>query len=100
MQFPFYRTYTISEGTRYPIVELQNNRKEIRILVVVARPARESDLPYSDFTRNLIDCIDRTKYTVYLHVLSCGTEKALFNQLKDRGSGFYDIIHFDVHGGK
>jgi type II secretory pathway predicted ATPase ExeA len=70
------------------------------MLVVVARPARDNDLPYSHFVRNLVAAIDRSKYAVYLHVLSCGTYEALCNHLRDCGTGFYDIIHLDVHGGR
>lgn len=96
-QYPFYRKY-ISAHEKYSYAKL-HNRKEIRILIVVARPAKEADLPYSEFARNLIQRVEYTKHTVYLHVLSCGTLEALSNQLQHRGSGFYDIVHFDVHGG-
>lgn len=98
MQYPFYRKY-ISQK-KYFVTKFQKNRKEIRMLVVVARPSRDNDLPYSHFVRNLVAAIDRSGYTIYLHVLSCGTYEALCNHLRVCGTGFYDIIHLDVHGGR
>ena len=71
----------------------------INLLVVTARPNEEDDVGYRTISRPLIEAIQNSKLRVKVELLRPGTYEALERHLEEKGSGFYHIIHFDVHGG-
>ncbi len=71
----------------------------INLLVVTARPDEEDDVGYRTISRPLIEAIQNSKLRVKVELLRPGTYEALERHLEEKGSGFYRIIHFDVHGG-
>ena len=71
----------------------------INLLVVIARPNEERDVGYRTISRPLMEAIQHSKLRVKVELLRPGTYEALERHLEEKGSGFYHIIHFDVHGG-
>lgn len=70
----------------------------LNLLIVTARPNEDEDVNYRTIQRPLIDMIARTETPVNAHILRPGTYEALIRHL-DSKSGYYHIIHFDMHGG-
>jgi tetratricopeptide (TPR) repeat protein len=75
----------------------------INILVVVARPAGSRDVGYRTISRPLVEELAKMKQPVSVTLLRPGTYQALKTHLekvtRERGVGYYHVIHFDVHGG-
>ena len=71
----------------------------INLLVVVARPNAEDDIPHRTISRPLVETIREAKLRVNIEILRPGTYEALAKHLKAKGNGYYHIVHFDVHGG-
>lgn len=77
----------------------------INILVVVARPAGSRDVGYRTISRPLVEQLTKMKPPINVTLLRPGTYKELAAYLekvtrdKEKGAGYYHIIHFDVHGG-
>jgi tetratricopeptide (TPR) repeat protein len=69
----------------------------INLLIVTARPNEEADVNYRTIQRPLIDLIEKTETPVRPHILRPGTYESLVKHL-DGKSGYYHIIHFDLHG--
>ncbi|MBI2303118.1 MAG: tetratricopeptide repeat protein [Chloroflexi bacterium] len=75
----------------------------INLLIVTARPKGRGDVSYRTISRPLVESLSQAKVRVHIEILRPGTYEELVNHLesiRDRhGSGFYHVIHFDVHGG-
>ena len=71
---------------------------EINLLIVTARPSEENDVEYRTVQRPIIDIITETGVSVKPHILRPGTYLALKEHLAEVKSGYYHIIHFDLHG--
>lgn len=72
---------------------------EINLLIVTARPSEENDVDYRTIQRPLIDLIrKKTHLLVKPFILRPGTFKALKDHLAEVKSGYYHIVHFDLHG--
>jgi hypothetical protein len=75
----------------------------INVLVVVARPGGPRDMAYRTISRPLLDELQKIKQPVAVTLLRPGTYLALQEHLekitRERGVGYYHIIHFDTHGG-
>jgi len=71
----------------------------INLLVVTARPKEENDVGYRTISRSLIEAIETCQLRVNVELLRPGTYEALERHLEEKGAGFYQIIHFDAHGG-
>ncbi len=69
----------------------------LNLLIVTARPGEESDVDYRTIQRPLVELIGETETPVNAHILRPGTYEALIRHL-DHKSGYYHIIHFDLHG--
>jgi hypothetical protein len=93
---------TVMRQVKGPNIELPPFRiprsaKEMKILVVCARPKLKDDIDYSTITKPLSDIIKQGGLPVELNIVRPGTWGALKNHLA-YNAGVYDIIHFDVHG--
>lgn len=76
-----------------------NEHPEINLLIVSARPSEENDVDYRTVQRPIIDLIYRkSNLRVKPFILRPGTFKALKEHLASVKSGFYHIVHFDLHG--
>jgi tetratricopeptide (TPR) repeat protein len=83
--------------------ELPLGRATLNILVVTARPFGAGDVGYRTISRPLLDSVRRSKLLVTVDLVRPGTWEALREHLQsvtDRHqSGWYQVIHFDLHGG-
>ena len=75
-----------------------NESPTINLLVVVARPKADRDIPHRTISRPLVELIRNSKLRVNIELLRPGTYEALAKHLESKGSGYYHIVHFDVHG--
>ncbi len=86
-----------------PGFELPTERSTLNILVVTARPAGRADVGYRTISRPLLDGLRVADRPVVVDLVRPGTWEAVQQHLraatKARGSGYYQVIHFDVHGG-
>ncbi len=73
----------------------------INLLIVTARPFK-SDYGYRTVSKPLVESLGKAKIPVKIDILRPGTYEALSRHLDavkhDHGSGYYHIIHFDLHG--
>lgn len=83
-----------------PLVSIEvGEHPEINLLIVTARPSEENDVDYRTIQRPLIELIRRKSHLrVRPYILRPGAFKALKDHLAKVESGFYHIIHFDLHG--
>jgi len=71
----------------------------INLLIVTARPAEENDADYRTIQRPIMNILrENSSLKVRPYILRPGTYKALKEHLTEKESGFYHIIHFDMHG--
>lgn len=77
-------------------------RTTLNILVVTARPGGSHDVGYRTISRPLLDNLRGSNRPVTVDLVRPGTWQALRNHLQDaarqHGAGYYQVIHFDVHG--
>ncbi|MGW4946370.1 tetratricopeptide repeat protein [Actinoplanes sp. NPDC004185] len=75
----------------------------VNILVVTARPFGRRDVGYRTISQPLLDAIGQTDVPVTVDLVRPGTWAALRDALRvaerDHGQGWYQVVHFDVHGG-
>ena len=71
----------------------------VNLLVVTARPKGDRDVGYRTISRPLVEAIRNSQLRVKIELLRPGTYEALAKHLEAKGSGYYHIVHFDVHGG-
>jgi tetratricopeptide (TPR) repeat protein len=75
----------------------------LNLLVVTARPAGAYDVGYRAITRPLVATLRQARLRVDVDFVRPGTWQALVERLeaatRDRGAGYYHVIHFDLHGG-
>ncbi|MFN8467953.1 MAG: tetratricopeptide repeat protein [Caldilineaceae bacterium] len=74
----------------------------INLLVVTARPYGRGDVGYRTISRPLVNALRQANLRVQVDIVRPGTYAALEQQLEavqDRyGTGYYHVVHFDVHG--
>ena len=74
----------------------------INILLVTARPYLEKDIAYRTISRPLIEGLREADVSALVDIVRPGTYEALVTHLEKEkamhGSGYYHMIHFDVHG--
>ena len=75
-----------------------NESPTVNLLVVTARPNADEDVAYRTISRPLVEAIRNSKLRVNIELLRPGTYEALERHLESKGSGYYHIVHFDVHG--
>src|SRR2546422_767408 len=74
----------------------------INLLIVTARPFGRRDAGYRTISRPLVEALLQSKLPVKIDMVRPGTYRALENHLRattaQHGVGYYQVIHFDVHG--
>jgi len=74
----------------------------IKLLIVTARPSGRSDVGYRTISRPLVEALRQANLPVQIDILRPGTYKALEKHLRQtsaqRQEGYYQVIHFDLHG--
>ena len=74
----------------------------VNILVMVARPDGPEDVGYRTISRPLLDVLRTAGLPVTVDLVRPGTWQALRDHLRAvterHGSGWYQVIHFDLHG--
>ena len=74
----------------------------INLLIVTARPGGAKDVGYRTISRPLVSEIRQAGLRVKVDILRPGTYKELVNHLLEirdnHSTGYYHVIHFDVHG--
>jgi tetratricopeptide (TPR) repeat protein len=74
----------------------------LNIVVVTARPGGAGDVGYRTISRPLLDALRTAGLPVTVDLVRPGTWEALREQLrsatKEHGSGWYHVVHFDLHG--
>ena len=77
-------------------------RDTLRILLVTARPFGNRDIGYRIISRPLLDAMRQSDLPVTIDLVRPGTWQALRehlqSQTEEHGSGWYQVIHFDLHG--
>jgi tetratricopeptide (TPR) repeat protein len=83
--------------------ELPPPQPTLNILLVTARPFGRGDVGYRTVSRPLLDALRQSSQPVMLDLVRPGTWEALRGHLRSRaerhGSGWYQVAHFDLHGG-
>jgi tetratricopeptide (TPR) repeat protein len=78
------------------------DRPTLNVLVVTARPDGPEDVGYRTVSRPLLDAVRVARLPVRVDLVRPGTWEALQAHLgavkEERGSGWYQVIHFDLHG--
>lgn len=99
-------------GVRVPIVrraeavragfDVDASPPTLNVLVVTARPGGQNDVGYRTISRPLLSALRRARVAVNVDLVRPGTWSAVRDHLEEatrrHGSGWYRIIHFDVHG--
>lgn len=75
-----------------------NSSPQLNVLIVSARPWEDEDAGYRTIQRPLIESADNIGQRINSVILRPGTYETLNQHLQEAGSGFYHIIHFDLHG--
>ncbi|MCK4766622.1 MAG: tetratricopeptide repeat protein [Candidatus Aminicenantes bacterium] len=88
--------FTRTSGTNTPNLSVQPSCR-LNLLMITARPNGKDDIEYRTITRPVVEAIEKNRMQVQIHLLRPPTLKNLKDHLRDK-SGFYHIIHFDVHG--
>ncbi|WP_089718589.1 CHAT domain-containing protein, partial [Candidatus Entotheonella palauensis] len=74
----------------------------LRVLIVTARPHGRRDVGYRTISRPLIEGLRQIEAPVQVDIVRPGTYEALEAHLRAsrqaHGVGYYQIIHFDLHG--
>ncbi|WP_051768009.1 tetratricopeptide repeat protein [Amycolatopsis vancoresmycina] len=85
-----------------PRFDLPGPRPTLNILVVTARPDGAGDVGYRTVSRPLVTAMHQSPLRVTIDLVRPGTWRALREHLaatRDRhGTGWYQLIHFDLHG--
>jgi hypothetical protein len=88
--------------TPQPIKARLGESPTVNVLLVTARPGGARDVGYRTIARPLLDTLRQARLRVKVDILRPGTYEALSRHLEQvqeqHGSGYYHVIHFDVHG--
>ncbi|MEV4640862.1 tetratricopeptide repeat protein [Actinoplanes sp. NPDC049548] len=98
------RMPVVRQDARTPLpYDLPAPAPTVNILVVTARPFGRRDVGYRTISQPLLDAIGQTDVPVTVDLVRPGTWEALRETLRaaerERGQGWYQVVHFDVHGG-
>src|SRR5271166_5667853 len=86
------------------LFELPSGQPTLNILLVTARPFGRGDVGYRTISRPLLVALRQGSLPVTVDLVRPGTWEALRAHLRDRtrregASGWYQVIHLDLHGG-
>lgn len=74
-----------------------SQKEPFRILLVIARPFGETDIPLRTVARPMLEALRPLRPYIRLDVLRPPTFDALQRRLNEQ-RGFYHLVHFDGHG--
>ncbi|MBL7261244.1 tetratricopeptide repeat protein [Paractinoplanes lichenicola] len=98
VRLPLTRRVT-GQGTRF---DLPADRAAVNILVVTARPDGPKDVGYRTVSRPLLEALRQADVPVTVEFVRPGTWAALRDALQAKsetvGTGWFQVVHFDVHG--
>ncbi|WP_089158126.1 CHAT domain-containing tetratricopeptide repeat protein [Micromonospora sp. NBS 11-29] len=94
----------VRQDARLPLpYKLPDPAATLNILVVTARPFGARDVGYRTISQPLLEAIGKTATPVTVDLVRPGTWEALRDTLRaaarEHGPGWYQVVHFDVHGG-
>ncbi|KAH6972601.1 hypothetical protein EDB80DRAFT_360879 [Ilyonectria destructans] len=100
------RVHDAYDGGHIPNQDILAKRQFYNILMISSRPGVSQDLPYTLLSRPLIDLAERLRRhngtQVKVVIVRPGCWQAFVNHLEEvttkNGPGYYDLVHFDVHG--
>lgn len=82
--------------------EIAGPRPSLNILIVTARPDGAQDVGYRTISRPLVAAVRQAELPVQVDMVRPGTWAALRAHLdaarEKYGSGWYQLVHFDLHG--
>ncbi|GIE86111.1 tetratricopeptide repeat protein [Actinoplanes regularis] len=98
------RMPVVRQSARNPLpYDLPAPAPTVNILVLTARPFGRRDVGYRTISQPLLDAIGQTDVPVTVDLVRPGTWTALREALRaaerKHGQGWYQVVHFDVHGG-
>lgn len=96
-----FRQLPILTNSLVPTFLVQQTLKPFNILLVVARPGFIDDVSHRTISRPLVEVIDKVverNHSVNLQIVRPGSWEALEQALNKRQHGYFDCVHFDVHG--
>lgn len=98
VRLPVTRRVT-GQGSKF---DPPGGRPTLNVLVVTARPDGPRDVGYRTVSRPLLKALRTAGLPVMVDLVRPGTWEALIACLRtateQHGSGWYQVIHFDVHG--
>ncbi|KAK0725287.1 hypothetical protein B0H67DRAFT_550890 [Lasiosphaeris hirsuta] len=77
---------------------LYETKEVINILVVIARPQLDQDIPHRFVSSTIVKVADLTLGKARVEIVRPGTFDGFEDHLGSRPKGFFDIVHFDMHG--
>jgi hypothetical protein len=87
---------TISKFQQPTIIPAVNpHGRPLNVLIVVARPAGDQDIPHRLVSQIILDTVPGD---ICVDVSCPGTFEAFETSLKNKGIGYYNMVHFDLHG--
>jgi tetratricopeptide (TPR) repeat protein len=93
----------VRRGPEGALGELACEGDKLRLLLVVARPLGRNDVGARTISRPLVEELRGATGWVEIDILRPGTYEALERHLEevlqDHGAGYYQVVHFDTHGG-
>ncbi len=72
--------------------------KTTNILVVIARPQMDRDIPHRFVSSTIVKVADLTEGGARVEIVRPGTFAAFEAHLGSKPNGFFDVVHFDMHG--
>lgn len=86
----------------YTQASTESKSSQQHILAVSARPLLDLDIPHRLITRSILKVVaeehDRSVTPPTFEIVRPGTFQALKFILESHDFGYYDIVHFDLHG--
>ncbi|KAF8850417.1 hypothetical protein BDZ45DRAFT_731600 [Acephala macrosclerotiorum] len=73
-------------------------QKCINILVVISRPQMDRDIPHRFVSSTIIHVAELAKGRARVEIVRPGTFEAFVQHLDSHPKGYFDIVHFDMHG--
>lgn len=73
-------------------------RDNVNILVVIARPQLDRDIPHRFVSSTIVRVAEFTNGKARVEIVRPGTFAAFVEHLEVKPKGFFDVVHFDMHG--
>ncbi|MFH1743459.1 MAG: hypothetical protein ABIH23_31020, partial [bacterium] len=84
-------------GQKIEAISELSSQQPFRILLVIARPYGERDIPLGTIARPMLQALRALRPRIEIEVLRPPTFEALVKRLNERRQ-YYNLVHFDGHG--